>query len=71
MEYLHGKLSDINDLAVIDEEYVNDENHDPSLISRIKGFVPELEDDSIIAYVSTRNMIIIYNPDEDIHYFYE
>lgn len=71
MDYLHNKLNDINDFSVIDEQWVNDEHHDPALISRLDGFVPKLEEDSIIVFVETRDMIIIYNPREDIHYFYE
>lgn len=79
-EYLHRKLDNITELADIDEIEVQDaiddyENPSKNFISNIddylEGYIPKLESDSVLVYVDRRDIFVLFNPQEDVHYIYE
>lgn len=79
-EYIAGdKLERIECLGIIDEELIDDaleNSSDSNLINTnhfnyLKGYIPNLEKDSVLVYSDKYDVYVIYNPEEDVHYIYE
>lgn len=71
-EYLlSDKMKDVSEFGLYDEKYVIEKHDDKTLINSCNGYLPEITENDVVAYIPEIDMIFIYIISEDVHYFYE